>query len=136
MPPRKRNVEDLTALREPLFTAEQHGHFLRGVELFNAGRHWHAHESWEAAWMGMGDGEADDAEIFLRALIQIASGIHLKRLGRYKGARSHLQKALPKLHLAPARFLGIDVAAVRLFAEHQLRHFRQDICFTLRLRDS
>jgi predicted metal-dependent hydrolase len=136
MPPKKRNAEDLRSLTEPRLTDVQREHFLRGIGLFNSGKHWHAHESWEAAWLLMGDDTADDAEIFIRALIQVASGVHLKRSGRYKGARNHLEKALPKLRLAPAWFMGIDVAGVRLFAEHQLRNFESTIAFTLRVRPS
>jgi predicted metal-dependent hydrolase len=132
MPPRKRSVEELSSLSEPLLTPEQRTHFELGIALFNSGKPWHAHESWEAAWLEMGDDVQDDAEIFIRALIQVASGIHLKRSGRYRGARSHLEKALPKLRLAPEWFMGIDVAGVRLFAEHQLRYFGENICFTLR----
>jgi len=134
MPPRKRSVEEVVNLVEPDFSPEQLEHFMNGVALFNNGKHWHAHESWEAAWLAMGDGLSDDAEIVIRALIQVASGIHLKRSGRYKGAKHHFEKALPKLHLAPSWFMGIDVAGVRLFAEHQLRHFGQDLSFTLRVR--
>jgi uncharacterized protein len=134
MPPRKRTVEEVVELVEPDLSPEQQEHFMNGVTLFNIGKHWHAHESWEAAWLPMGDGMSDNAEIFFRALIQVASGIHLKRTGRYKGAKHHFEKALPKLQLAPPWFMGIDVAAVRLFAEHQLRHFEQDLSFTLRVR--
>ncbi len=134
MPPRKRSIDEIVGLIEPTLSAAQLEDFLRGVSLFNSGKHWHAHESWEAAWLPMGDDACDDAEIFIRALIQAASAVHLKRSGRYKGARHHFEKALPKLRLAPAWFMGIDVAALRLFAEHQLSHFHENICFTLRLR--
>ena len=134
MPPRKRSVEEIVELVAPDLSPEQHEHFRQGVALFNKGKHWHAHESWEAAWLPMGEGASDNAEIIIRALIQVASGIHLKRTGRYKGARHHFEKALPKLRLAPPWFMDIDIVAVRLFAEHQLRHFDQNISFTIRLR--
>ena len=132
MPPRKREIDELDDIAEPIFSDEQLRHFARGIALFNAGKHWHAHEEWEATWLPMGDGQEDDGEIFLRALIQVASGMHLKRIGRYGGARHHFEKALPKLRRLPPRFLGLDVSAIRLYAEMQLREFFTDYVFLLR----
>lgn len=45
----------------------------RGVELFNAGRYWDAHEAWEEAWMP--DRKGPDAGFF-KGLIQVAAGCH------------------------------------------------------------
>jgi len=132
VPPRKREANEVGIIAEPLFSDEQLRHFMQGIALFNAGKHWHAHEEWEATWLPMGDGPEDDGEIFLRALIQVASGMHLKRIGRYGGARHHFEKALPKLHCLPPRFLGLDVSAIRLYAELQLREFSREYVFRLR----
>ncbi len=132
MPPRKREVGEITSLDVPDFTDEQWKHFQEGVDLFNSGRHWHAHESWEAAWLPMGDGTRDDAEIFLRALIQLASGLHLKQRGRSKGARSQLLKAKEKFDVCPTFFMGIDCASLRVFAEHQLHRYSDDLICLLR----
>ena len=127
MPPRKREAGEITALAAPAFSDEQWRHFREGVALFNSGRHWHAHEAWEAAWLPMGDEPRDDAEIFLRALIQLASGLHLRQRGRSKGARSQFQKAKEKFDVCPTYFMGIDCASLRIFAEHQLDHYRDDL---------
>lgn len=123
MPPRKRDIDEITAITAPVFTPEQMAHFHEGVRLFNERHYWHAHEAWEAAWMPMGDGPSDDGEIFIRALIQLASGLYLKRIGRYHGARHQLHKAQQKLAVMPTHFMGIDVAGLRLFTTFQARHF-------------
>lgn len=134
MPPRKRETGEINALSEPRFDAGQSSHYLRGIALFNEGRFWHAHESWEAAWLPMGDGPEDDGEIFLRALIQLASGLHLMQRGRYAGARSQLAKATAKFTVLPPRYLGLDVVALRVFARHQLMNFPRNFVFRLLLR--
>lgn len=136
MPPRKRDVEEITALQPPPFSETQWRDFRHGCALFNRGRYWHAHESWEAAWLPMSDAPEDDAEIFLRALIQLASGLHLKRIGRYKGARSQLAKAGKKFAVMPTFFMGMDIAALRVFSAHQLTHFSEDFICLLRSRDA
>ncbi|MDX9757781.1 MAG: DUF309 domain-containing protein [Bacteroidota bacterium] len=135
MPPRKRETGEIRGVMEPRLDAAQRSHYLRGIALFNEGRFWHAHESWEAAWLPMGDGPEDDGEIFLRALIQLASGLHLRRRGRYAGARSQLAKATAKFAVLPPRYLGLDVVALRVFSRHQLVQFQQDFTCRLRLRE-
>jgi predicted metal-dependent hydrolase len=132
MPPRKRECPEISGLAEPRFSSGQAANFDEGVRRFNAGLFWHAHESWEAAWLPMGDGPEDDAEIFIRALIQVASGIHLKRKGRHSGARSHFSKAGEKLDVVPDVFMGIDVVALRVFTRYQLERFDEDFSFFLR----
>ncbi len=135
MPPRKRSIDEIASLQEPPLDAGQRDHFLTGVALFNHGKYWHAHEAWEAAWLPMGDDPADDAEIFFRALIQLASGLHLKRSGRYKGARSQFAKASGKFAVMPGLFLGMDTVGLRIFAEHQLAHFDKNFTCLLKLRE-
>lgn len=135
MPPYKRQAGDLVSIVEPHFDAEQHARFRHGIALFNSGKYWHAHESWEAAWLPMGDGPEDDGEIFLRALIQLASGLHLKRSGRYGGARSHFAKAAEKFSVLPSPYLGLDTVSLRVFARHQLARFDRDFTCLLRHRE-
>ncbi len=134
MPPRKRDVEEIIDLQEPAFDVEQQTNYLKGIALFNRGMYWHAHEAWEAAWIRMGNDRKDDGEIFFRALIQLASGLHLKRGGRYNGARSHFTKAGKKFAVMPPVFLGLDTIAMRIFARHQLTHFSQNFTCLLRLK--
>lgn len=119
MAPRKRRIEEIGALSEPALTEVQREHLREGVELFNAGRYWHAHEAWEQAWLAMPEGPAGDAEIILRGLIQLAAAQHLLGDGRRDGAASNLRKAHEKLALAPSRYMGIEVAPLLRFIQDQ-----------------
>jgi predicted metal-dependent hydrolase len=52
----------------------------RGIELFNAGRYWDAHEVWEHEWMP--DRKGPDAG-FYKGMIQVAAGcLHYGRQNR------------------------------------------------------
>ena len=52
----------------------------RGIELFNRGLYWDAHEAWEEAWMP--DRRGPDGG-FYKGLIQIAAGcLHYRRRNR------------------------------------------------------
>jgi uncharacterized protein len=65
--------------------------YLRGLDLFNHGYFWEAHEAWEGLWHACGrTGTTAD---FLKGLIKLAAaGVkHLE--GRPDGARSHAGRA-------------------------------------------
>ncbi|MFZ1729068.1 MAG: DUF309 domain-containing protein [Bacteroidota bacterium] len=134
MPPHKRDIENIFELREPSLDRLQEENYHKGIDLFNEGKYWHAHEAWEAAWLPMGNDAGDDGEIFFRALIQLASGLHLKRSGRYKGARSQFNKAAEKFAVMPPVFMGIDTISLRIFARYQLSHFNQNFTCLLRMK--
>jgi uncharacterized protein len=52
----------------------------RGIELFNSGRYWDAHEAWEHEWMP--DRKGPDAG-FYKGIIQVAAGcLHYGRRNR------------------------------------------------------
>ena len=55
----------------------------RGIELFNQGRYWDAHEAWEEAWMP--DRKGVDGG-FYKGLIQVAAGCFHYRRGNRRGA--------------------------------------------------
>jgi predicted metal-dependent hydrolase len=74
----------------------------RGIELFNQGRYWDAHEAWEEAWTP--DRHGPDRG-FYKGLIQVAAGnLHYQRRNR-RGARNkwssgvaYLRPYLPNHH--------------------------------------
>ena len=84
----------------------------RGVRLFNLGRYVAAHEVWENAWRGA----KDEDRSFLEALVQLATGLHLRtRRAGMRGAEHLLSQALATLEdFRPGRH-GLDVE--RLVAE-------------------
>ena len=84
----------------------------RGVRLFNLGRYTAAHEVWEDAWRVA----KDEDRSFLEALVQLATGLHLRtRRAGMRGAEHLLSQALATLEdFRPGRH-GLDVE--RLVAE-------------------
>ena len=80
----------------------------RGVDLFNNGRYWDAHEAWEHEWMS--DRKGSDAG-FYKGLIQVAAGcLHYGRgnrrgaVNKWRSGADYLRPYLPNhlgLFLAP-----------------------------------
>src|SRR4029077_2012036 len=80
----------------------------RGVELFNSGRYWDAHEVWEHEWMP--DRKGPEAG-FYKGLIQVAAGcLHYMRRNRrgavnkWRSGAEYLRPYLPGhrgINLAP-----------------------------------
>lgn len=72
---------------------------LRGIELFNTGEYWHAHEVWEEEWKP--DRKGTDAG-FYKGLIQVAAGcLHYTRknrrgaINKWRGGAEYLRPYLP-----------------------------------------
>jgi uncharacterized protein len=72
----------------------------RGIELFNSGEYWHAHEAWELEWMP--DRKGPDAG-FYKGLIQVAAGcLHYTRrnrrgaLNKWRSGAGYLRPYLPQ----------------------------------------
>ena len=91
----------------------------RGLQLYAAGDHWHAHEAWEALWLGM---EHSGERAFLRAAIQIAAAMVKAEQGNMAGVRKNLGKALANLDGAPQRCRGIDTRALAADCDRCARH--------------
>jgi len=81
----------------------------RGVELFNAGQFWEAHEAWEGAWMPLrGEDEAD----LYRGLVQVAAGCyHYQRRNRQGATAKWRDGAAILTPYLPGR-QGLDLAAL------------------------
>lgn len=80
-----------------------------GVDLYNAGHYWNAHEAWEQAWL---DAEPE-LRAFYQGLIQVtAAFVHVTR-NEYPGSIRLLGAGLEKLRRYPGSFLGVDVASLR-----------------------
>ena len=81
---------------------------MEGVELFNSGRYWDAHEAWEREWMP--DRRGQDAG-FYKGLIQVAAGcLHYTRrnrrgaINKWRSGADYLRPYLPghkSIALAP-----------------------------------
>lgn len=80
-----------------------------GVNLFNRGAYFQAHEALEDLWRAA----ALPDKSFLQGLTQIAVGMVHQQRGNRVGARSLLARGLANLAGYPEQYLGIDVAALR-----------------------
>lgn len=94
--------------------------YLYGIDLFNNGYWWEAHEAWEVVWLAAG-GRSSPCGIFVQGLIQLAAA-QLKRVsGSSPGAQSLTAGACEKLAVVTGIFLGIDVARLIVEAQRCLR---------------
>jgi predicted metal-dependent hydrolase len=88
--------------------------YLRGIDLFNHGYYWEAHEEWEGLWHAAGRrGPSAD---FLKGLIKLAAAGVKVRQGRPDGVVSHARRAAAlfrqtaqALGGAAARYLGLGL---------------------------
>ncbi len=89
---------------------EQSGdRFAAGVDLFNAGRFFEAHEAWEQVWLRSTGNE----KIGIQGLIQAAAAIlHLER-GNREGAYSLYEKACDKLVMLPQTYRELDIGELK-----------------------
>ena len=78
--------------------------YLRGIELFNAGRFFESHEALEEIWM---KSEGAEREL-LHALIQSAAALHHLQRGNLKGASGVYRRARRKLATLPRKILRLD----------------------------
>jgi predicted metal-dependent hydrolase len=77
-----------------------------GIDLYNAGHYWNAHEAWEQVWL---DSERD-LRGFYQGLIQItAAFVHVTR-NEYPGSVRLLDAGIEKLERYPAAFKGVHLA--------------------------
>src|SRR5262245_39569971 len=89
--------------------------YLRGLDLFNFGYFWEAHESWEALWRASEDRALRD---FLKGLIQLAvAGVkHCQELP--DEVRRHARRAAGLWRgVAGERYLGLAVGELIALAE-------------------
>jgi predicted metal-dependent hydrolase len=97
--------------------------YLYGIDLFNHGYWWEAHEAFEVVWLAAGQRETL-CGIFVQGLIQLAVA-QLKRVsGSPSGAQSLTAAGCEKLAVTEEIYLGIEVAALIAEAQRCLREDR------------
>jgi hypothetical protein len=85
-----------------------HPLFRSGVEHFQAGRYYDAHEDWEHLWHTLTGRD----RLFVQALIQAAVALHHLSRGNVAGARQLGRATFAKLSLLPDSFWGVDLEAL------------------------
>ena len=83
--------------------------YLKGIELFNEGRYFEAHDVWEEWWKATAGAERD----FIQGLIQMTSAFHHFTTGNMRGARMLHDSAVALLAPFGEKHRGLDLAAVR-----------------------
>lgn len=84
--------------------------YLFGIDLFNYGYWWEAHEALEAAWVAAG--RKTVTGLFIQGLIQIAVA-HLKKFQGFDIAKRMSDEGLNKMKNIKGIYLGIDVGKFR-----------------------
>ena len=77
---------------------------IRGINFFNSGHYFEAHEAWEDLWRETGG----PLRLFYQGLVQAAVGMHHLQRANLNGGRSQLTKSIDKLSQYPPRFCRID----------------------------
>ncbi len=88
---------------------ENDGAFLRGIEQFNRGEFFAAHETWETIWLAA----AGRDKVFLQGTIQLAAAFHHWKSGNLRGMLALLRRAIKKLEGFPGSYRGIRVDHLR-----------------------
>jgi uncharacterized protein len=81
----------------------------KGIEQFNAGHFFDAHETWEEIWLLSPEPE----KTFLQGIIQITAAFHHHSRGNLLGTRSLLEAALRRLSHFPETQGGIALDPLR-----------------------
>lgn len=81
-------------------------HYLWGIDLYNGGFAWEAHESWEAQWQQT---ETGPHKQLLQGLIQCAAAAVKVEQHNAAGLRSVSERALAHLDAAESPSMGLDV---------------------------
>jgi hypothetical protein len=89
--------------------------YLLGIDLYNAGYYWEAHEQWESLWHA--HGRRGPEATFFKALIQLAVAGVKRREGRDDGATAHASRAAELFRDVMAAtgertLFGLDVEAL------------------------
>jgi predicted metal-dependent hydrolase len=80
--------------------------YLRGIEHFNRGEFFEAHDVWEELWREM---KGDDGRTFYHGLINAAVALHHYRNGNLEGARRQWAYCAEHLERFRPRHLDLDV---------------------------
>jgi predicted metal-dependent hydrolase len=99
-----------------------HSKAIEGLELFNAGRYFEAHEALEAAWRDKNTGPERD---LYRAILQVGVVyLHITRQN-YAGAIKVYQRSLKWLALWPETCRGVPVGQLRQDLETAMRALQE-----------
>jgi hypothetical protein len=79
--------------------------FEKGIEYFNTGYYFEAHDTFEEIWM---DERGEDVR-FYQGLVQLATGFYHLKMDNLKGAESQLNKGFAKLEKYKPRYRNLEL---------------------------
>jgi len=85
------------------------GALAEGLQQYQSGQFFAAHESWESVWLVA----AEPEKLFLQGLIQVTAAFHHLQRGNLLGTARLLEGALRRLDRYPASFGAIAVDLLR-----------------------
>jgi predicted metal-dependent hydrolase len=83
--------------------------YVRGIEFFNSGEFYDAHEVLEDVWRE----ERGPNKLFLQGLIQVAVALHHHSTGNVVGCRSLLKRAALNLSSYPDNYFNLHLTPFR-----------------------
>lgn len=96
--------------------------YFQGIDLFNEGHYWHAHEAWEIVWKH----SKGDEKLFYQALIQTAAALLHYGKNNARGAHLCINNALRKLENLPTTYMSLEIKSFI----NTLRNFLADVLET------
>tara|TARA_E500000331_G_scaffold34638_1_gene28875 strand:+ start:765 stop:1136 length:372 start_codon:yes stop_codon:yes gene_type:complete len=88
-----------------------------GIEHFNAGRFWHAHEDWEALWISLKGNASQELINGVQGIIQIAAMLLNHQRKKSRGVVSLWTKSSAKLTPVIGGLFGLDIASLYVDSE-------------------
>ena len=95
-----------------------------GIEHFNEGRFWHAHEDWEALWISLKGNASKELIDGVQGIIQIAAMLLNHQRKKARGVVSLWAKSSAKLTPVIDGLFDLDIAS--LYAECEPFHLDVD----------
>ena len=96
-----------------------------GIDNFNSGRFWHAHEDWEELWKSLKPNASQELIDGVQGIIQIAAMLLNHQRQKVRGVSNLWTKASAKLEPVMDGLFGIDIA--RLYADSEPFHRDLDL---------
>ncbi len=85
--------------------------YQQGIDLYNGGQPWEAHEVWESLWLAARAAGDERQKEFLQGLIQCAAACVKAGEGKRPSCRKLAARGLARLEAIPGVYMGLDVPA-------------------------
>ena len=100
-----------------MLTQQQSDWLNVGIEHFNEGRFWHAHEDWEALWISLKGIASQELIDGVQGIIQVAAMLLNHQRKKARGVVSLWTKSSAKLRPVIDGLFGLDIASLYVDSE-------------------